>query len=82
MIGCDPGIQNRDPPSQEEIAEIAKTALADTAAMKAHGEKVLAHDIIVLRSQNDKIIMALNELTKEIRTLKGEMEKLKWRTQQ
>lgn len=80
-IGRDQGIQNREPPGKEEIAEIAKKALSNTAAMKSHNETVLAHDIIALRMQNDAIIKAINNLTKEISGLKNEVRKIKWRQQ-
>lgn len=60
---------------KEDIASIAQAALQNTAENKKHKDKVLEHDIMVLRMQNDKIIRSLNALTVEIKNLKDELRR-------
>ncbi len=58
-------------PHSENPEEIAKKALEN---MGDHKKKVIDHDIMILRQQNQSIIKSLNELTEAVRDLikKGE----------
>lgn len=61
----------------EDVQERAKNALNDFEGLKRFKERVIEHDIIYLREQNNKIVSAINDLTKEISSLKKEFQKVK-----
>lgn len=64
-------IQRKNIDDLDKTTEIrGEEALKNYEALENHKRKVLEHDIIILRQQNEKIIESLNELTKSVKEIK------------